>query len=382
MSEQKDERHTPEPEVADQDTHREDVDSSPEEIAPDTAVTDPDADTDDGLARVPEEALLTEAQTSDQEEVPAAFDDHGAQAENETEAVPDEQSDAAADDAQTKEVAASSSAGEVSTSAPEEPAAEDAAPSDAHEMTFLGHLQELRLRLTRCFIAIFLGLLACYGFSEQLFLKLMEPLTTLLLPSGGSLIYTGLPEAFFTHLKMAAVAGVFLVSPYIFYQLWMFVAPGLYDNERKWIIPIAICSAACFVTGALFGYYIVFPFGFQFFLGFATDLIKPMPSVKEYFSFATSLLFAFGLIFELPLFMLFLSSLGVVTHKGLRKYRKYAILGNFVVAAILTPPDVVSQLLMAGPMCLLYEVGIIVAWIFGKKPKEPEPPAPEEKAAA
>lgn len=248
-----------------------------------------------------------------------------------------------------------------------------AAPdSGGQEMTFTEHLEELRTRLTRCLIAAFLGLLACYGFSEQLFMMLMEPLIQQLAPSGGSLIYTGLPEAFFTHLKVAAIAGLFLVSPYVFYQLWMFIAPGLYEGERKWIIPIALCSALCFVTGAFFGYYVVFPFGFQFFLGYATEFIKPMPSVKEYFSFATSMLFAFGFIFELPLFMLFLSTLGVVTHKTLRKYRKYAILGNFVVAAVLTPPDVVSQLLMAGPLCLLYEIGVLVSMAFGKKPKPAE----------
>lgn len=248
------------------------------------------------------------------------------------------------------------------------------APLDTggHEMTFTEHLEELRTRLTRCLVAAFLGLLVCYGFAEQLFLILMDPLVQQLAPSGGSLIYTGLPEAFFTHLKVAAIAGLFLVSPYIFYQLWMFIAPGLYEGERKWIIPIALCSALCFVAGAMFGYYVVFPFGFQFFLGYATDFIKPMPSVKEYFSFATSMLFAFGLIFELPLFMLFLSALGLVTHKTLRKYRKYAILGNFIVAAILTPPDVVSQLLMAGPLCLLYEIGVVVAMIFGRKPKQTE----------
>ena len=126
------------------------------------------------------------------------------------------------------------------------------------------------------------------------------------------------------------------------------------------------------MRGALFGYFVVFPYGFQFFLGYASDFIKPMPSVKEYFSFSTSMLFAFGFIFELPLFMFFLSVMGIVTHKTLRKYRKFAILGNFVVAAILTPPDVVSQCLMAGPLCVLYEIGIWVAYIFGKKPKEPE----------
>ena len=252
--------------------------------------------------------------------------------------------------------------------------AEMMTPPDAggHEMTFTEHLEELRTRLTRCLVAVFIGFLACYGFAEQLFLLLMDPLIQQLAPSGGSLIYTGLPEAFFTHVKVAAIAGLFVVSPYVFYQLWMFIAPGLYEGERKWIAPIALCSALCFVTGALFGYYVVFPFGFQFFLGYATEFVKPMPSVKEYFSFATSMLFAFGFIFELPLFMLFLSALGVVSHKTLRKYRKYAILGNFVVGAILTPPDVVSQLLMAGPLCLLYEIGIIVAMIFGKKPKPVE----------
>lgn len=261
--------------------------------------------------------------------------------------------------------------GETAAADPGEKAGGDAAGEEPpHEMTFTEHLNELRVRLVRCLIAAFVGFLACYGFAEQLFALLMQPLLDLLQPSGGSLIYTGLPEAFFTHLKVAALAGLFVASPYIFYQIWMFIAPGLYEGERKYMIPIALCSAICFVTGALFGYFVVFPFGFQFFLGYASEVITPMPSVKEYFSFSTSMLFAFGLIFELPLFMFFLSVLGVVNYKSLRKYRKFAILGSFVVAAILTPPDVVSQSLMAGPMCLLYEVGIWVSYMFGKKPKE------------
>jgi sec-independent protein translocase protein TatC len=263
------------------------------------------------------------------------------------------------------------SAADPKDSAPEEP---------VHEMTFTEHLNELRVRLVRCVIAAFVGFLACYAFAEDLFKILMSPLMDLLLPTGGALIYTGLPEAFFTHLKVAAIAGLFVASPYIFYQLWMFIAPGLYEGERKYMIPIALCSALCFVTGALFGYFVVFPFGFQFFLGYASDFIRPMPSVKEYFSFSTSMLFAFGFIFELPLFMFFLAVMGMVTHVSLRKFRKFAILGSFVVAAILTPPDVVSQCLMAGPLCLLYEIGIWVAYVFGKKPKEPV--AEEEEAPA
>ena len=268
-------------------------------------------------------------------------------------------------------------------SAPQEPVeTEKASASEEppHEMTFTEHLNELRIRLVRCIVAAFVGLLACYAFAEDLFRILMDPLLVVLEPMGGSLIYTGLPEAFFTHLKVAAIAGLFVASPYIFYQLWMFIAPGLYEGERKYMIPIALCSAVCFVTGALFGYFIVFPFGFQFFLGYASDIIRPMPSVREYFSFSTSMLFAFGFIFELPLFMFFLSVLGLVTPASLRKFRKFAILGSFVVAAILTPPDVVSQCLMAGPLCLLYEVGIWVAVMFGKKPKEPA--AEEEEAKA
>ncbi len=262
----------------------------------------------------------------------------------------------------------------------EEAAGESEEPEPVSEMTFTDHLNELRVRLVRCIIAAFIGFLACYAFAEQLFMLLMTPLITLLEPSGGSLIYTGLPEAFFTHLKVAALAGLFVASPYIFYQIWMFIAPGLYEGERKYMIPIALCSALCFVTGALFGYFVVFPFGFQFFLGYASEVIRPMPSVKEYFSFSTSMLFAFGLIFELPLFMFFLSVLGVVNYKSLRKYRKFAILGSFVVAAVLTPPDIVSQSLMAGPMCLLYEVGIWVSYMFGKKPKD-EPPEEEADAS-
>lgn len=211
------------------------------------------------------------------------------------------------------------------------------AQSGHEEMTFTAHLNELRVRLVRCIVAAFVGFLACYAFASQLLGQLMKPLVTLLEPSGGALIYTGLAEAFFTEVKTAALAGIFVASPYIFYQIWMFIAPGLYAGERKYIIPIALCSAVCFLTGALFGYFVVFPFGFQFFLGYATDFIRPMPSVKEYFSFATGMLFAFGLIFELPLFMVFLSALGVVTYKSLQKYRKYAILGNFIVGAILTP---------------------------------------------
>ncbi|WP_432738822.1 twin-arginine translocase subunit TatC [Maridesulfovibrio sp. FT414] len=233
-------------------------------------------------------------------------------------------------------------------------------------MTFLEHLEELRKRFVRIFIACGIGFLACYSFAKPLFSLLMAPLVAVL-PPDSTLIFTSLPEGFVTYLKVAFVAGVFMVSPYIFSQVWGFVAPGLYEHERKWMIPLAFLSACFFVGGALFGYYVVFPFGCEFFMGFADEFIKPMPTLSEYLGFSLKLLFAFGLIFELPLFIFFLARLGVVTSEGLRSKRKYAILVCFIVSAILTPPDVMTQTLMAGPLILLYEIGIWVAYFFGKR---------------
>ena len=240
------------------------------------------------------------------------------------------------------------------------------------EMGLLDHLDELRKHLFRSAIAAFIGFVACYAFAERMFELLMRPLTPLL-PQGTHLIFTSLPEGFFTYLKLAAVAGVFLTSPYIFYEIWMFVAPGLYKHERKWLLPIAFFSAFFFTAGALFGYFVVFPFAFKFFIGFTTELIRPMPSLKEYLSFTIKMLLAFGLAFELPLFIFFLARLGIVTSVGLRKKRKYAILCAFIASAVLTPPDVVSQSLMAGPLILLYELSIWVAHLFGKKKKGADP---------
>lgn len=244
------------------------------------------------------------------------------------------------------------------------------------EMTLIEHLQELRVRLVRSFIAIFVGFLACYAFAEDIFDILMEPMVRVL--HNSNFIYTYPPEAFFTYLKVSFVAGFFLVSPYIFYQIWLFVTPGLYESERKWLVPIAIFTAIFFTAGALFGYFIVFPFGFEFFASYSTDKIVFTPKLDEYLSFSLKLLFAFGLVFEMPLIILFLSRLGLVTAKGLRKVRKYAILVIFIVAAILTPPDVFTQCLMAGPMILLYEIGILVAQVFGKEKKKPAVAEDEE----
>lgn len=238
-------------------------------------------------------------------------------------------------------------------------------PED-EKLPFTTHLGELRKRLIICFIAVAIGFCACYAFSKRLFEILMHPLL-LAMPPEEKLVYTGLPEAFFTYLKVAFLAGILLAIPVIMYELWMFIAPGLYNKEKRWVVPIVFLSSLFFLGGALFGYFIVFPFGFKFFMGFASDAIRPLPSMKEYLSFSTKLLFAFGVVFELPLFVTFMAKLGIVDVPFLTKNRKYAILLFFVFAAILTPPDVITQIMMAGPLIALYEVGVIGARMFGKK---------------
>ena len=259
---------------------------------------------------------------------------------------------------------------------------DEAAAEGGRPMTLLDHLSELRVRLVRSLIALTVGFFACYGFAEELFNYLMIPLTRAL-PSGAKLIYTALPEAFFVYMQVALVAGAFLASPYLFYQIWMFIAPGLYDDEKRHVIPIAGASALFFVAGAAFCYFQVFPYAFEFFVGFATDTIAPMPKLDEYLGFTLKMLLAFGLIFEMPLFAFFLARLGLVTAQWMRKTRKYAILAIFIVAAILTPPDVFSQLMMAAPMLVLYEISIIVAAVFGKKkPGTEDGDAAEEEETA
>jgi len=244
-------------------------------------------------------------------------------------------------------------------------------------MGLMGHLSELRTRITRMLIGAFIGFLLCYGVAEELFHYLSLPLVRVM-PDGTKFIYTGVPEGFFVYLKVALAAGIFVASPYIFYQVWAFIAPGLYKEERRHIIPLAIASAIFFIIGALFCYFGVFPFAFKFFMSYSTDLISAMPSLDEYLGFSLKLLIAFGIVFEMPIFTFFLARLGIVTAARMRALRGYAVIGVFIVAAILTPPDVFSQLLMAGPMLILYEISIFIASMFGKKPKPVQEESSEE----
>ena len=244
--------------------------------------------------------------------------------------------------------------------------AEDREGLTESSMTLMEHLEELRQRLTRAAIAVGVGFLIAYFFKEQLYSYLTIPLKAAM-PPEAKLIYTAPAEAFFTYLKVAFLAGLVGASPVIFYQLWRFISPGLYESERRNIWPFVIFSSVLFIAGAIFCYAIVFPYAFQFFMSFATDEITPMLKLNEYLSFSSMLLFAFGVVFEMPLILVFLGRLGVVTSQGLRKKRKYAILIMFAGAAFITPPDVVSQILMALPLMVLYEVSI---WLVAASQKK------------
>ena len=249
--------------------------------------------------------------------------------------------------------------------------AEEKEPEEEKPMTLLEHLGELRRRLVRGFLAILIGFFACYGFAKELFYYLSLPLLKVM-PADAKFIYTGVAEGFFVDLKVSFVAGLFVACPYLFYQIWAFIAPGLYEEEKRYVVPLAFTSALFFLGGGLFCYFVVFPFAFTFFMSYSTDNIVAMLSINEYLSFALKMLIAFGLIFEMPLFSFFLARLGIISAQWMRDVRKYAVLAVFIIAAILTPPDVFSQLLMAAPMLVLYEISIWVAAAVGKKKTKPE----------
>jgi len=245
------------------------------------------------------------------------------------------------------------------------------------KMPLTAHLTELRTRLIITMAAIVVGSIGSYIFAEQIFAFLAAPLIEAL-PADSSLIFTGVAEGFFTYLKTALYSGVFFAMPVVLFEIWRFISPGLYKKEKRFGLPFIFFSTLFFVGGAAFGYYIVFPFGFQFFLGFETDAIHPLPSIKEYLSFTVKLIMAFGLIFELPLFTFFLARMGIVTGKFMASQRRYAILLIFVISATITPPDPLTQIMMAGPLIVLYELSIIVARVFGKERDKDKEDVPED----
>ena len=227
------------------------------------------------------------------------------------------------------------------------------------------HIVEFRKRLIRIVIAAAAGFAIAYAFSENIFRWMSVPLSNSLGPDG-SLIFTGLTEMFFVYVKVGFFFGLAIAAPYIFYQIWGLVSPAIPQRNRAFILLSVIFSCILFIGGVLFGFFFVFPLIFKFLLGYANEQIAALPSVKEYLSLSFKLLIAFGIVFEVPVLVFFLSRLGVVSVDGFRRNRKFAILFAFIIAAILTP-DVVSQFMMAIPIILLYELGIFVAMISGGK---------------
>lgn len=239
-------------------------------------------------------------------------------------------------------------------------------------MSFMEHLGELRVRIVRSLVALLIGLAIALPFSQKMVDYLARPIVA----SGHNLVFVALTEAFWVQMKVAMIAGLFIAAPGILWQVWAFIAPGLHEHEKKYAGPFVLIGTIMFILGGVFSLKVVTPFATQFLLSYARPGLQPMISIGSYVDFLLKFTLAFGLVFELPLIITILSRLGVVTPKMLARNRKYAILGAFIAGAVLTPtPDWFNQTLMAGPLILLYEVGIICARIFGRARPAPVPPA-------
>jgi sec-independent protein translocase protein TatC len=240
------------------------------------------------------------------------------------------------------------------------------ADDELPKMTFLDHLEELRKRLMVALAAVAVGFFVCWAFAEPIFTKLQEPLSKFLAP-GDKLAYTRLTAPFFLYMKVAFFSGLFVASPVVLLQLWMFIAPGLYKKERRLAAPFIIFGTVFFALGGYFGYRYLLPATCSFFVETGKQF-KQMVTVDDYFSFASTIILATGVVFETPILIFFLARLGIVTPAFLMQKFKYAVVLSFVVAAVVTPtPDMVTQSALAVPMILLYLIGVGVAYLFGKK---------------
>lgn len=233
------------------------------------------------------------------------------------------------------------------------------------EQSFLSHLVELRQRLIRAILAVLLVMVALTPWTKEIYDLLAQPLIAAL-PKGSSMIATGIVTPFLVPLKLTLMVAFVGALPYVLYQVWAFVAPGLYKHEKRLVLPIVVTSFLMFLLGVAFCYFIVFRLLFPVILGFAPQSITLAPDIEAYFGFALTLFLAFGLTFETPIVLVVITHLGMTSVAQLRRIRPYFIVGAFVVAAIVTPPDVYSQFMLALPLWALYELGIVLAAMIGK----------------
>jgi len=227
------------------------------------------------------------------------------------------------------------------------------------KISLIAHLEELKSRLIKCIISFVIASVFAYSFSDKIIRSIAEPV--------GRLVFIAPQEAFLASIKVALLCGIILSSPLVIYQIWQFIKSGLRREEEKLISLFAPFSFLLFALGGAFGYFIIVPMGINFLLGFATDILRPMITVDRYISFLGILTLAFGIIFQLPLISLFLTRLGLIGPRLLLSKRKEAVIGVFILAAVLTPPDVVTQCLMAVPLLVLYEISIVFSRIARKK---------------
>ena len=233
------------------------------------------------------------------------------------------------------------------------------------------HIADLRKRLTISTITVVVMFFACFTFYEPILEWMMAPVKHAL-PAGTSMIAVEIQETFFTAMKVAFFGGFIISLPVIFWQLWLFLAPGLYDHEKKLVVPFVFFATLMFLLGASFAYYIVVPIGFDFLIAFGNSVVSVLPSIGKYVGFFTKLLIGFGIAFELPVITFFLAKIGLVNDQMLKDFFRYAVVLIFIVAAVLTPPDVISQVLMAAPLLILYGVSIYIAKVFNPAQKEEE----------
>jgi sec-independent protein translocase protein TatC len=237
--------------------------------------------------------------------------------------------------------------------------------------SFLSHLIELRDRLLRAIIALLVAFLALVPWSKDIYAWLAKPMLAQL-PSGVAMIATEVTSPFFIPIKVTLLAAVVLALPVVLYQIWAFVAPGLYAHEKRLVAPLVMASTVLFLLGMAFTYFLVFPIVFGVMKTFTPEGVAWMPDIGAYFGFVVNMFLAFGITFEVPIAVILCAKVGIVTVAKLREIRPYVIVGAFVIAAVVTPPDVLSQLLLAVPLCLLYEVGIIIAAMMTRASGAPE----------